>query len=114
MKKPTEAIERMRRVWGDDLKEVLAYLDSIPEWPADLTRERLGELADQSTTLAATCDALRRLAAIAPKREKRKVELWKHESWEDTMSPHVQYAGQSELTDGVGGWCKVGEVEIDK
>ena len=112
MKKPVEAIERMRRVWGDDLKEVIAYLDSIPEWPADLTRELLGELADGGySSWNARSDALRRLAAIAPKRGKRKVDLW----WHDGSRVRV-WDEQSEAKRKAwieGGWRKVGEVEID-
>ena len=107
MKKPTEAIERMRRVWGDDLKEVIAYLDSIPEWPADLTRERMEELAQVESPNECS-NALSRLAAIAPKREKRKVELWEHddgrlEAWPLPVNPAWNRAG----------WRKVGEAEID-
>lgn len=121
MKKPTEAIEWLKAyglvgtfVYQEYAQEILAYIDSIPEWPADLTRERLEELADEAYSgWSNRFDALRRLAAIAPKRGKRKVDLWWHESWTDTIPPHAQYAGQSELTDGVGGWRKVGEVEID-
>ena len=112
MKKPTEAIERMRRVWGDDLKEVIAYLDSIPEWPADLTRERMEELAQVESPNECS-NALSRLAAIAPKRGKRKVELWNHESWTSSATPITLYAGQCAITDGVDGWRKAGEVEID-
>lgn len=118
MKKPTEAIERVRELyrdgclWDYSVKRALAYIDSIPEWPADLTRERLEELARRGTWNQCT-DAIFRLAAIAPKREKRKVELWNHETWADAIPPYAQYAGQSGLTDGVGGWRKVGEVEID-
>ena len=126
MKKPTEAIERIRgfatlgEPWGGgesyaNLRAILAYLDSIPEWPADLTRERLEELASNPPPFANNdrSDALRRLAAIAPKRGKRKVELWYHESWADAKPPYAQYAGQSELINGVDGWRKVGVAEID-
>lgn len=47
------------------------------------------------------------------KKEKRKVELWYHESWADAKPPYAQYAGQSELINGVDGWRKVGVAEID-
>ena len=125
MKKPVEAIERMRgfygsgHLWDDSVKIVLSYLDSMPEWPADLTRERLEELVvDMGTRAIGTPErnaqhALRRLSAIAPKRGKRKVELWNHESLAGAIPPYAQYAEQDVLTDGVGGWRKVGEVEID-
>lgn len=152
MKKPTEAIERFRLAEArpEDEDAILAYLDSIPEWPADLTRERLEELAMYvqrhicSVSSDKLIDALRRLAELAPKREvqnkwigcgecdtcfdchegktrcirldkkeKRKVELWYHESWADAKPPYAQYAGQSELINGVDGWRKVGVAEID-
>lgn len=81
MKKPTEAIEWMKKydfvgtsVYQQEyVQEIIAYLDSIPEWPADLTRERLEKLADQTWSFAGPCNALRRLAAIAPKAEKMKL-----------------------------------------
>ena len=97
--KPVEAIERMR-AWMDkclayDTKNeriVLAYLDAIPDgavcvvWPAELTRERLEELADKIGTRnenAWECwpgqeSAIRALAAIAPQKRKRVVNLWQH------------------------------------
>ena len=112
MKKPTEAIERMRRVWGDDLKEVLAYLDSIPEWPADLTRERLEELADEAYSgWSNRFDALSRLAAIAPKRGKRKVDLWWHDGSRVSVWDEQSEAKRKAWI--VGGWRKVGGAEID-
>lgn len=116
MKKPVEAIKRWRDGKAGNLDEaaIIAYLDSIPEWPADLTRERLEELASEHYSgWANRFDALRRLAKLAPKREKRKVELWYHESWADAKPPYAQYAGQSELINGVDGWRKVGVAEID-
>lgn len=127
MKKPTEAIEWLKEyglvgtfAHEGYVQEILAYIDSIPEWPAYLTRGRLEELAmlarecTLSTAQIAITDALRRLAELAPLKEKRKVELWKHESWTSSSAPPItQYAGQGELTEGVDGWRKVGEVEID-
>lgn len=92
--KPVAAIERMRE-WIDkypasDMKnerEVLAYLASIPDdavpvvWPKELTRERLERLADSVDArvidTAKLNDALRALAAIAPERKKRVVNLWR-------------------------------------
>lgn len=89
MRKPVEAIERMRNhfVRDGDVEAILAYLDSIPEgavpvvWPAELTRERLVGLANYNykgffVSEEARGNALRALAAIAPKREKRKMNLW--------------------------------------
>lgn len=94
--KPKDAIAALRhymadRVWPDmpqaSLERVLAWADSIPEgavpvvWPADLTRERLEELAaDESTVvaIAGRYSAIRALAAIAPqKKPPVKVDLWR-------------------------------------
>lgn len=88
--KPKDAIAALRhymadRVWPDmpqaSLERVLAWADSIPDepvvWPAELTRERLEELADEwRVQFAEPCKALRALAAIAPVRKKRVVNLW--------------------------------------
>lgn len=98
MKKPKEAIERMRKdlrgnsmsSCEEDCRTILAWADSIPAdavpvvWPADLTRERLEELADKigpRNENAWECwpgqeSALRALAAIAPVRKKRVANLW--------------------------------------
>lgn len=77
MKKPVEAIKRWRNGKAGNLDEaaIIAYLDSIPEWPAGLTREWLEELASNPPPFANNdrSDALRRLAAIAPKAEKMKL-----------------------------------------
>lgn len=84
--KPVEAIERMREwsKWNnEDLNAVLAYIDSIPDgsvpvvWPAELTLERLEELSNRFGPDGVTRDALRALAAIAPGRKKRVVNLWR-------------------------------------
>lgn len=92
--KPVEAIERMRELykmgwsWDDCHKEILAWADSIPAdavpvvWPAHLTREFLLRLIDD---LATSVDgptmnlvrAIQDLAAIAPVRKKRVVDLWR-------------------------------------
>lgn len=97
--KPKDAIERMRAIYGkfapwedpnivSDIQALLAYLDAIPDgavpvvWPADLTRERLEELARQShadmhmMSVSDRSHALRALAAIAPQKKKRVVNLW--------------------------------------
>ena len=86
MKKPKEASERLRRNHADrdDRVSILDYLDSLPdwigEWPADLTGDRLEELADCISGVTNNdgwaSDALRALAAIAPERKKRMVNLW--------------------------------------
>ncbi len=66
---------------------ILAYLDSLSdtcvcvEWPAELTRERLEKLASSWQSAYGVGDAvsaLRALAAIAPVRKKRVVNLWQH------------------------------------
>lgn len=86
--KPVAAIERIRE-WIDKYpasamkneREVLAYLDSIPDdavpvvWPKELTRERLEELAATSA-YRPHYEALCAIAAIAPVRKKRVVNLW--------------------------------------
>lgn len=86
MNKPKKAIERIRKCWlaaneCPDRAAILAWADSIPdnahicEWPKELTRERL-----EGLSLRAYHDdikgALRALAAIAPVRKKRMVNLW--------------------------------------
>lgn len=95
--KPKEAIERIRNELtacvsprtGMTLYSaqtaILAYLDSIPAdavpvvWPAELTRERLEALADEwRVQFAEPCKALLALAAIAPQKKKRVVNLWQH------------------------------------
>ena len=105
MKKPREAIERMRAaldrgsIYGEyaagDVKSILAYLDSIPEgahvcvWPKELTRERMLELArdDGMARWPERSEALRALAHIAPEApKKRMVEIWTHE--DGTLSVH--------------------------
>lgn len=124
VKKPTEAIERMRKAaeteWPitfDGIEDILAYLDSIPEgavpvvWPDELTRERLEELALSHTLIVSRSEALRALAAIAPKREKRKVALWKNDCGDlkaiapDAMTPANGFNGR---------WTLVGEGEIEE
>jgi len=88
--KPKDAIERMKawhagKDWwacftGDAIA-ILAYLDSIPDgavpvvWPAELTRERLEELVCTVPNQGHR-EALRALAAIAPQKKKRVVNLW--------------------------------------
>ncbi|MCK9361946.1 hypothetical protein M0Q28_07055, partial [Patescibacteria group bacterium] len=89
MKKPVEAIERMRewvesnrgvKFYSNDGQAILAYIDSEKPWPADLTRERLLGLTDEHTVaMAERTDALRRLAELAPEREKRRVNLWRYD-----------------------------------
>lgn len=99
MKKPKEAIERLRasltsaNFRPDDAAAILAHLDSIPddahvcEWPKGLTRERLGELAyavgvvcsaGSFMLMEATQDALLALAVIAPKPKTRFVNFWRN------------------------------------
>lgn len=127
MKKPTQEIERMRAwavdgyFWSGkgptiDGKAILAYLDSIKEWPADLTRERLEELADSEyPMMAARWDALRRLAELAPKREKRKVALYEYQGHSDGATTYGAIVGFTFDGPMPGGfpWRKVGEAEID-
>ena len=91
MERPKEAIERMRRFYGgespyvpttDECIAILAYLDwlegkHICEWPGELTLERLEyyakciELWEEKIAIA-----LRALAAVAPQKRKRVVNLW--------------------------------------
>lgn len=66
-----------------DGTEILAYLDwlegkRVVDWPKDLTRERLEKLAEEwnADTQLHRSKALRALAAIAPGRKKRVVNLW--------------------------------------
>ena len=85
-------------------------------WPRMLTRQCL---LDQAVMIGnagfnGTASDLHELAAIAPEEKKRrKVELWWHESWQPSMPPHAQLSGVSMFSDGVGGWRKVGECEVD-
>ena len=60
------------------IKETLAWLEGkhVVDWPKELTRERLEEFANQFGPSGKCCDALRALAAIAPVRKKRVVNLW--------------------------------------
>ena len=128
MLKPKEAIERMRmfwsagRFWDDCAKDVLAYLDSIPEdahickWPEGLTRERMADMANHQYIVCQECatpvmdaiNALRALAAIAPERpKKRKVAVW--------MAPNGEMRGYELVRDKSElGWRKVGECEIEE
>lgn len=127
MKKPVEAIERLRasltsaNFRPDDAAAILAHLDSIPddahvcEWPKGLTRERLIELAADTgrVTYDDRNEALRALAAIAPERKKRFVNFWRNRDgalieqgvdWDFTAPEHQPNT-----------WKKINEhpVEID-
>ena len=114
MKKPVEAIERMRacyangHLWDDSVKVVLAYLDSLKPWPADLTRERLMELAI-GMGFESRSDALRRLAELAPEREKRMVNLWSKGLMNDEEDIVTREdAGDVSMECKRRGWRKVG------
>lgn len=93
--KPKDAIAALRhymadRVWPDmpaaSLGRVLAWADSIPDgavpvvWPADCTKQTLDGFADsmKANGHIGAANALRALAAIAPVRKKRVVNLWQH------------------------------------
>ena len=92
MDKPKEALEHLRemwkigRAWDDCYKIVLAWADSIPDdavcvvWPKELTREMLEHLATYAAADSQVVQAFRALAAIAPVRKKRMVNLWAHGS----------------------------------
>lgn len=118
MKRPDEAIERMRAIYGDavpwerpnvvsDIQAILAYLDSH-KWPDDLDKARMMELARDlfHRGILEGGYTLQRLAELAPEREKRMVELWMHASWNENDLPQAHYIGR--YVDGVGGWRKVG------
>lgn len=91
MNYPKRAIADLRAICARDSedsssREVLAYLDwlegkHVVEWPAELTRERLEMLADGLENRVidpnAMNDALRALAAIAPQKKKRVVNLYR-------------------------------------
>lgn len=122
MKKPKEAIERLRasltsaNFRPDDAAAILAHLDSIPddahvcEWPKELTRERLQHMAFRAS-FGADVEILRALAAIAPERKKRMVNLWVLEHDGAKARPYCWEVGQEPTADG---WRKVaGPVEID-
>lgn len=110
-----------------DYSAIFAFLDSLPaefeivepgnvqvRWPGGLTRKRLELIANMHIPGGDAARQLRALAAIAPEeKKKRKVELWRHESWPSSMPPHAQISGASMFSDGVGGWRKVGECEVD-
>lgn len=123
MKRPDEAIARLghclRKGYGGalgDWAEIRAYLDSIKEWPKDLTRERLIGEADfieglDGERYSSAAAILRRLAELAPGREKRKYEAWRRADWESGTTPvTLTYGAQK---DGVNGWRKVHEFEIE-
>lgn len=91
--KPKDAIAALRhymadRVWPDmpaaSLGRVLAWADSIPDgavpvvWPADCTKQTLDGFADsmKANGHIGAANALRALAAIAPQKKKRVVNLW--------------------------------------
>ena len=95
MKKPHGAIDWLReymdcqQVLGNRPRDLLTFLDSLPdtfeivepgkvqvEWPKELTRERLEELANCSL-YERHAQALRALAAIAPRKRTRMVNLWR-------------------------------------
>lgn len=129
--KPVAAIERMRdRVNGLDAPDataILAYLDSIQDdavpvvWPKELTRERLEELADRGgfatgeingeviarakLDYSSRSDALRALAAIAPVKRKRMVNLWRHD--EANINAYSDVSDDEAMRIR-GGWRKVG------
>lgn len=93
--KPKEAISRWDRSTQniDDMQAIRDFLADLPdqfeivepgkvqvEWPKELTRERLEELADYripTSDADARSNALRALAAIAPKKRTRMVNAWK-------------------------------------
>lgn len=90
MDRPKEAIERIRSWWAgnSDTDNVLAYLDwlegkHVVEWPAELTRERLEELAfgNECGDALARTKALRALATITPQKKKRMVNLWEQNNF---------------------------------
>ena len=85
MERPKEAIERVSSWWAGntDTDNVLAYLDwlegkHVCEWPSELTRERLLDLALEMNLQASPRHeiALKTLAAIAPQK-KRVVNLYR-------------------------------------
>lgn len=93
-----------------DARAMLAYLDSIPEdavpvvWPKELTREYL-EWCTGYGRVEARNKALRALAAIAPKREKRKVSLWRRNG--DLFALALDARPYND-------WTRVGEGEIEE
>ena len=95
MKKPQAELDRMREWVADgafrwpgntphnDGTAILAYLDSLKLWPADLTRERLRALGDALPADYPTGrKQLHQLAELAPEREKRMVNLWRYKTQE--------------------------------
>ena len=126
MKKPKEAIERLRRNHADrdDRVSILDYLDSLPDsfeivpeghvcvkWPEGLTRERMRGLADCISGVTNNdgwaSDALRALAAIAPQRKKRMVNVW--------QTPYALVVRNAPNDYAVDGWRKVGgPFEVDE
>lgn len=117
MRKPVEAIERMRmfwstgRFWDDCAKDVLAYLDSIPDdadwhgkWPEGMGKERLLDIARHQSWNNCT-DAIFTLANIAPEKPKvRMVEIWKCDATNEVRVREIA----TETTWRNAGWRKVG------
>ena len=120
MDKPKEDIEYLRALFAPTggMRRLFDYLDSIPDdavpvvWPKELTRERLEEFATAPVAYQSSIvDALRALAAIAPERKKRTVNLWERKgigSWgTDDRMANREYE--------MDGWRKVaGPIEIDE
>jgi len=92
--KPVAAIERIRE-WSRgnawhfapprlEAETIVAWADSIPDgavpvvWPADCTKQTLDGFADsmKANGHIGAANALRALAAIAPQKKKRVVNLW--------------------------------------
>lgn len=121
MKKPVEAIERMRfnGMGGVDRSQILMYLDFIPEdahvckWPKWVTKELLVGFAQRSSwDFADLTSALRALAAIAPEKpKKRMVNIW-----EDSITKAVVLIPIGDIYEFPSGyWCKVGgPFEVDE
>lgn len=111
MDKPLEALERMRKEWFGtqwsdvvkDAKAIIAWADSVPEWPKELTRERLEYLANDLSGAPSQINALRALAAIAPVKRKRMVNLWERGGVDTTFAELHHDAGYIRA-----GWRKVG------
>jgi len=114
MDKPKEAIERVRvhsRTWnkGSDMWTILDYLDwlegkHVCEWPIRLNEDFLMNLAAQHDS-AAKEEALRALAAIAPQKKKRVVNLYRDVNG---------FLHEREKSEPESSWRKVaGPIEIE-
>lgn len=112
----TDALECLRKAMDfldslPDEFEILGPGEAAVKWPKEFTREHLLRLADTSLhgmNPMGMAVALRALAAIAPERKKRRVNIWKDKcgcyrlrevGWSDPQCNWRKVAGPIEIED---------------